>query len=101
MRVLAEVYPEELCGLAAICQLDGDSGHLDLAAEASMPLGTRGVEGPQLRECFIRCSLPKPGLTLSFVHLRCEPACGRCRMHAGRGPCPCAWLSMRPVDEAK
>lgn len=70
VRVLVEVYPEDLCSLVTVCQLDGDAGHLDLAAEASMPLGTRGVEGPQLRECFILCKLPKPGLKLTSVHMR-------------------------------
>ena len=70
VRVSAEVYPLEVCKSITTCQLDGESGHYDIPATGRAPFDTWGVEQPQLRECFIDCKLPQPGLKLDMVHLR-------------------------------
>ncbi|CAL8469654.1 g9195 [Coccomyxa elongata] len=70
VRVIAEVYPLDVCESVATCQLDGPSGHHDVVAAARAPFDTWGVDQPQLRECFVICKLPEPGLTFTWVHLR-------------------------------
>lgn len=70
VRITAEVYPDEVCSMVEFCQLDGPSGHFQMAATSQMPFGTWGVSGPQLRECFVHCNLSETGLDLNWVHLR-------------------------------
>ena len=82
VRILTEVYPEELCSLAQICQLDGPSGHQDVAAQAQMPFGTWGVSGPQLRECIVSCKLSQAGLQFTMVHIRWDSSQTRLRADA-------------------
>lgn len=84
MRVIAEVYPLEVCASVATCQLDGPSGHHDVVAMVRAPFDTWSVSQPQLRECFVACPLPKPGLKFNWVHLR-----------RARG-LPCTHLHTRP-----
>lgn len=62
-----------MCESVATCQLDGPSGHHDVVAAARAPFDTWGVNQPQLRECFVICKLPKPGLKFTWVHLRRAP----------------------------
>lgn len=73
VRVTAEVYPLEVCASVAWCQVDGESGHHDVRAEARAPFDTWGVTQPQLRECFVTCKLPQPGMKLNWIHLRRAP----------------------------
>lgn len=70
VRVIAEVYPLEVCASVATCQLDGPSGHHDVVATTRAPFDTWGVSQPQLRECFVDCKLPAAGLKFNWVHLR-------------------------------
>ena len=72
VRVSAEVYPLEVCDSITTCQLDGESGHFDIPAVGRAPYGTWGVpeSKPQLRECFVDCKLPQPGLKIDTVHFR-------------------------------
>lgn len=70
VRIIAEVYPEEVCSLVEVCQVDGPSGHFQVPATSQMPFGTWGVSGPQLRECFVQCNLLETGLNLTWSHLR-------------------------------
>ena len=70
VRITAEVYPLEVCESIDTCQLDGESGHFDIKAQGRAPFDTWGVDKPQLRECFVDCKLPQPGLKLAMAHLR-------------------------------
>lgn len=70
VRIIAEVYPLEVCESIDTCQLDGESGHFDIKAQGRAPFDTWGVDKPQLRECFVDCKLPQPGLKLAMAHLR-------------------------------
>ncbi len=67
------MYPLDVCESVATCQMDGPSGHHDVVAAARAPFDTWGVTQPQLRECFVICKLPKPGLKFTWVHLRHAP----------------------------
>ena len=70
VRISAEVYPLEVCESIDTCQLDGESGHFDIKAQGRAPFDTWGMDKPQLRECFVDCKLPQPGLKLAMAHLR-------------------------------
>ena len=68
-RVYAEVHPDTVCFSVAACQFSVKGGNREtvrVQARPEVPFGTLS-EKPQLRECFIFCTLPAPGSELEEV----------------------------------
>lgn len=68
-RVYAEVHPDTVCLSVAACQFSVKGGNKEtvrVQARPEVPFGALS-EKPQLRECFIFCTLPAPGSELEEV----------------------------------
>ena len=69
-KVLAEVHPHAVCNAVVYCSfvVEGSAtgATLRVPAAAKAPFNLVG-DGPQLRECFITCPLPQPGMSLGEV----------------------------------
>ncbi|CAL8469521.1 g9062 [Coccomyxa elongata] len=68
-RVYAEVHPDTVCFSVAACQFSVKGGNKEtvrVQARPEVPFAALS-EKPQLRECFIFCTLPAPGSELEEV----------------------------------
>ena len=72
--MLAEVFPDTVCQSIAACAFVGHSaktgkeGSIRVAADVEVPFPALS-DKPQLRECFVTCRLPRPGLHLHAITL--------------------------------
>lgn len=71
VRVFAEVYPDTVCYSVTACQFSVSGGNqetLRVNARAEVPFAALS-DKPQLRECFIVCTLPALGSRLDDVSI--------------------------------